>query len=376
MKVGIITMHRVPNYGSFMQALSLKRMIELLGHEVFFIDYKVEPDIEHRKSIKSQMKCAKKMLIKRIKGTNIGNKVYLTIKAHSNSKDIVAKQRIFSSCNTMLGVTERYHFRTKVDVLVIGSDEVFNCTQLGYNIGYSLELFGKNNRANRVITYAASFGSTTFEKLDFYGMADDIGKLLSKMDAISVRDENSYSIVKRVSDKESERHLDPVLVGDLEYLFVQVPLYDNFIVLYGYTYRFTKDECNKIVRYAHSLNKKVIAIGEPQYECDDYICCKPDEVLGYFKKADYVITDTFHGTIFSVITHTKFLIVIRPSQVGVSGNEEKIESLLKDLGLEKRRLYDFDYLEKISDNIDYNIVDIIRDEARERTLEYLRTNIV
>lgn len=375
MKVGIMTMHRIPNYGSFMQAFALKKLIESLGHEVIFVDYKIKPDVENRDSLKSQIICLLKNYLKKIYGTKIGNNIYFFIKYHSKSKNVVKKQQIFFSCNDMLGVTNQYHFQTKVDVLVIGSDEVFNCTQLGYNVGYSLELFGKYNKANRVITYAASFGNTTLKKLSFYGITEEIGNLLKKIDAISVRDKNSYTIVKKIAGIKSIYHFDPVLIGDLEDECTYSPTQEKYVIVYGYAYRFTKHECDKILEYAHSFNKKVIAIGEPQLKYDLYICCKPNEVLGYFRNADYVITDTFHGTIFSVITHKKFLTVIRTSNTGVNGNEEKLKSLLADLELEERELLDFNYLGKITDNIDYKKIDLIRKKARNEAIGYLKANI-
>jgi hypothetical protein len=368
-------MHRVPNYGSFMQAFSLKRMLETFGHEVVFVDFEVQPDIEHRDDWKSKIICKKLYITKYIKGSNLGNKLYETIKSHTKSSEIVKKQMIFSSCNGLLGVTKKYRYRTKVDVLLIGSDEVFNCTQAGYNIGYSLELFGKKCRAGCIITYAASFGNTTYSKLAHYGVLSELQELLNKMQAISVRDKNSKQIIERICNEEPEYHLDPVLVGNIENIFTQEPLLDNYIVLYGYTYRFTIDECEKIVDFAHARNKIVVAIGEPQYRADKYICCRPDEVIGYFKKADYVITDTFHGTIFSVITHRKFLTVVRNSiENAGGGNSEKLECLLDDLDLRNRQLVNFARLNAIDDDINYERVDDIRRQARKKTLQYLNEN--
>ena len=56
-------MHRVPNYGSFMQAFSLKRMLETFGHEVVFVDFEVQPDIEHRDDWKSKIICKKLLFL-------------------------------------------------------------------------------------------------------------------------------------------------------------------------------------------------------------------------------------------------------------------------------------------------------------------------
>lgn len=79
---------------------------------------------------------------------------------------------------------------------------------------------------------------------------------------------------------------------DLEY---------EYIVLYGYEYRFSKEECDKILHFAKSENCKVIALGERQFKSDIFIKCRPDEVLGYFSEAKYIITDTFHGSIFLLL---------------------------------------------------------------------------
>lgn len=67
-----------------------------------------------------------------------------------------------------LNVKMEYNICPKLDALVIGSDEVFNCTQPGNKVGFSRQLFGKNNNAGKVVSYAASFGSTTYEKLKQY----------------------------------------------------------------------------------------------------------------------------------------------------------------------------------------------------------------
>ena len=58
MKIGIMSMQRVINYGSYMQALALKTMLEELGHEVVFVDYKARPSIQHRRSLKYWLKKA------------------------------------------------------------------------------------------------------------------------------------------------------------------------------------------------------------------------------------------------------------------------------------------------------------------------------
>ncbi|MCE2266893.1 hypothetical protein GPX15_05810 [Streptococcus thermophilus] len=90
-----------------------------------------------------------------------------------------------------------------LDCLIVGSDEVFNCIQKNPNVGYSLELFGKDNNAKRLISYAASFGNTTLDKLQAYAKDREISTYLKRFDAISVRDSNSGEIVKKINRKRT-----------------------------------------------------------------------------------------------------------------------------------------------------------------------------
>ena len=369
MKIGIMSMQRIANYGSFMQAYSLKKMIESLGHEVVFVDYKIEPSIENRYNKKEIVKCWLNTQKKFIKSIPLGKWLFQKLK-----KEVADNQAIMFACNDMLGITDRYVYRTKVDTLVIGSDEVFNCLQPGYTVGYSLELFGKNNRAQKVMTYAASFGTTTLERLKAYGVKGEIGDCLCKMAALSARDANSYYLIETLCERQPELHLDPVLVGGLEHAqWTETDLRD-YVILYGYENRFTEEECRAVMDFAHKNNKIVVALGEKQPICDHYIRCMPHELMSYFKHASYVVTDTFHGTIFSVINHRSFLTLVRG---GNTGNSQKLQFLLEQLGLQGRQLQNLQSMEyQMTEPIDYASVDALRAQEREKSLAYLQNNLL
>lgn len=368
MRVGIMTMHRIPNYGSFLQAYSLKRMIESLGHEVVFVDYHVDPDIEHRGELAEKLKSGVRTIERDLKATAAGRLAKRLLKG-----DVPTSRSIMFSCDGMLGVTDKRRYNTECDVLVIGSDEVFNCLQLGCNVGYSLELFGKRSNAGRVVSYAASFGNTTLEKLEAYGVAAEIGECLKDMDAISVRDANSAAIVDRLTGQVPLVHLDPVLVGGVEAEAWPSCKDSGFVVLYGYANRFTEAECIAALEFAHSRGLRLVTVGEDQPLRDEYVRCKPDQVLSYFAVADYAITDTFHGTIFSVVSHTPFVTIPRGDKNGQGGNVQKLASLLNCLGLTDRKITDIVELRDVLPReIDFGKVDGIRNVEKQRSLDYLR----
>lgn len=368
MLIGIMTMHRIPNYGSFLQAYSLKKMIESLGHEVVFVDYHVSPDVDHRRDVAEIARCALRTMKKQMAATSVG----CCLKKLRNS-DGSSSRSVMFSCDYMLGIDRGYRYKTKCDVLVIGSDEVFNCLQLGPNVGYSLELFGRGAKAKRVVSYAASFGNTTLEKLVAFGVDQEIKSCLSKFDSISVRDSNSSYIVEQLVGEKPEMHLDPVLVGGVESERWPSCNERDYVLLYGYSFRFTEEECQKALDFAHDRNLKLLALGEDQPLRDEYVRCRPDEVLSYFKKATFVITDTFHGTIFSVVGHTPFVTVPRGDKDGRGGNVQKLTTLLEDLGLSERAAMSLDGLDAIAAlPIDFDKSDSRRKEQAERSMEYLK----
>ena len=178
MKVGIISMQRIVNYGSYLQAYALKNTLEGLGHQVEFVDYTVEPPLLGNSDIQNVPG----------KSMNVWMKVINYLWENRSSKS--RKQRTYNrfllnlgkdfreNYLPELGITEERNYRAKEDVIVIGSDEVFNCLQSNPDVGYSKELFGANANADRVITYAASFGTTTVEKLERYGIKEEIAKML------------------------------------------------------------------------------------------------------------------------------------------------------------------------------------------------------
>lgn len=366
-KVGIMSMQRIANYGSFLQAYGLKCMLEELGCKVEFVDYHVG-----------------KTLVRSNDGTGLRRKitkVFKVITYNASLKNKITfikyKKNFAAKYHSYLGISNKMNYQPELDILIIGSDEVFNCVQDNTNVGLSPELFGVGNRANKVVTYAASFGNTTLEKLEMYDIDSRVAKWLMGFDNISVRDNNSGVIVEKLTRKKPEYHLDPVLMYDFINKCVDIPkdVSDkNYMILYGYSGRFTKDECKVIRAYANSNGLKVFCIGGVQGCCDRFIDCNPFSVIAYFQHAKCVVTDTFHGTILSVITHKKFVSFVRNEGYG---NSEKMIDLMNRLNIKSQMIFEINDLAKIiSCEPDYHDIDKIIELERKRTQEYLKNNIL
>ena len=173
--------------------------------------------------------------------------------------------------------------------------------------------------------------------------------------------------------------MDPVLTYDYMNCCDKIPQVqtnEKYLILYAYAGRISNDEADWIAAYAKKKNLKVYAIGGIQKCADRFVDCSPFEVLAYFRNAEEVITDTFHGSIFSVITHRPFTTLIRKSVGNSYGNEEKLSDLLKRLGLANRMTTKIEDTENINEKaIDYAKVDEQLKAHREVAKEYLRKNL-
>lgn len=154
----------------------------------------------------------------------------------------------------------------------------------------------------------------------------------------------------------------------------QATLLEKYLILYAYSGRISDTEAEWIAEYAKRKGLKIYAIGGIQKCADKFISCSPFEVLAYFRNAQEVITDTFHGSIFSIITHRKFVTLVRKSLGNSYGNEEKLIDLLKRLKLMDRRATEIRQVDEIMQkDISYTDVDCILKEARKSTQDYLKT---
>lgn len=374
MKVCILSMQKVQNFGSLLQSYSLKKIIESLGHEVSFID--IEPIPEDDKLLMSNRQgydCEKEKYSKNkvIRFISKVDKYFfnrIKIRKLSNEQD-----KIFEEFRIKyLNIKEESNYG-QYDICVIGSDEVFNCLTKS-NWGFTSQLFGNVKQAKRVITYAASCGSTSFDLLPKQ-VGEKIKNVFKDVCAFSVRDKNTEIFVKSLSDKEVNVHFDPVIVGNLDSEINAIEninnLPEHYCVVYAYYNRVYKpEEIDGLIKFCNKHNLKIIAAGAPQMWIKDYYVLNPFQLLKLFEKADFIYTDTFHGTIFASKYASKFAVISRES------NKNKLLDLVFKLGVDKHLIDNISEIDKT-----YNIINDfeknrkICENAYKNTINYLKENI-
>lgn len=340
MRVCILSMQDVQNMGSLLQSYALKEMLAQMDLEVSFLPIEsrdkdnlliqnwVEDFREEAEYIGglSRLKKIDKYFFTRLKNSLLRKKQFEIYDAF--------RRKYFASPS--LSQVLNY------DYCVIGSDEVFNCSNKT-KWGFTSQLFGNIKEAKHIITYAASCGSTTPQKIP-YEVAECIRKAMSNLDAVSVRDKNTKEFVKELTGKDACVHLDPVLVYDFQNEIdrsVSVEgLPQSYCVIYSYDNRIhEKSEIESIKDFCIEHNMTPISVGIPQFWIRNYIVADPFQCLKIFQNAKFVITDTFHGTIFSVKYCKKFATIVRGS------NKNKLQDLIDRVQISKHQILQISCLE-------------------------------
>jgi hypothetical protein len=335
MEVGILTLHNAFNFGAYLQAYALQKTIAELGHEVEFIS------LSRREGSLRRMRT---MLSKRPKKLVFNFNKYLAFRQAWRSINV----------NTESYSRTRKHY----DAVVIGSDEVWNIKNPTFAV--MPEYFGQGLNSNKIITYAPSSSKTTY--VDIAQNAQLVHGMRN-IHHFSARDRNTFEIVEKVANKPVTMVLDPTfLVGyDEEVEDVRIGTRGYVLV---YTYEFDPVKIKKTREFARSRGLKLVSPCFYNDWCDEVVPCTPFGFLGLIRDAEYVVTDTFHGSIFSVLYKKQF---------GSFASEKlKVASLLSALGLSGRELRGVDDIGSVLDEpIDYEAVQTFLEQERGVSLNFL-----
>lgn len=362
-QIGIMTMHRVRNYGSFLQAYALKKILEREGYSVRYVDIETvgHPTAKMNAVVSTfaKLKYFDRYFLKRLHFQKCRRKI----------RDVFdCAQREY------LGLQDTFLSAEGCDAVVIGSDEIFNCDSEG-DFKITAERFGEISGVPRVIAYAASCGYTSLSNI---AQADlqIIARGLRHLDVVSVRDENTAQFVGRFREGEVLRHLDPVLIYDFEEELTAVKAdvlpKEPYMVVYAYHNRIhDRKEIKAIRAYAKKHGLKTVAVGGIQVWCDEYAVLTPFEVLSCFQNAACIVTDTFHGTVMSAKFNKPFAVMVRDS------NANKLEDLLTRLAMQDHRVNNPEELAGILDSkTDYSVCNQILETEKVRGEGYLRSALM
>ena len=361
-KAGIITHYNVHNHGAHLLLFALIQELKKLGYNAKALQFQKNYDFMGGAAAGKKYNISLRSIPTYLKYT-VQNGVDRT--AYN-----IKKREILSDFRKKHDVVGAYYSEaTDIDLVVIGSDEIFSI-EAGPNPWY----YGIGVPCKNQVSYAASFGPTTLEMINEHNMDAMVAAGINNIKAITVRDQNSADIVKHFSGKNVPIVCDPVLLHDFSRLFSKEKVErfrqahpEKYCIVYSYDYNMNDDTTVSAIRkYAVKRGLKVYSLGYFHKWCDENPNVSPLELFLWFRCADMVFTDTFHGSVISLSTEAQFISLIR-------NNQNKLAFLLKQYGVSERIVNDFAKIEeKANSPIDYTIVEITVQQIRERSFRVLK----
>lgn len=373
MRIGILTLPLHTNYGGILQAYALQTVLERMGHEVVVFD---TPNKIPLPPLKDIPKCFLKRIVKKLLGRN--QKIFYEY--YQNKKVIpVVSQNTQKFINSYIHRKEIRNFKEldgdSYDAIVVGSDQVWRPLYFvpGWRwqeIENAFLSFASKWNIKR-LSYAASFGTEDWEYTD--QQTQRCKALLQVFDAISVRETNGVTLCKKYFDMDSVHVLDPtMLLNEADYsIFFQK---SNTPKSNGTLLNYILDETEKnrvlIMDVANQKCLRAFSVTNPHENdetkpLNERIKPSVEMWLRGFYDAEFVITDSFHACVFSILFKKQFVVV---------GNKERglsrIESLLLCFGIENRIVEDSAQVMRLP-LIDYDTVYVKLEKYRKKSFDFL-----
>ena len=373
MKIGILTQPLQSNYGGIIQAYALQTILESMGHEVVILNrIKLEKD---NTSLNLKRRCLEntKKNIKKIISCP-QEKSLVTYCVCKKIEPFVNKYLHKTSDLSTTQELKRFAQQSDIEAFVVGSDQVWRPDYSPCITNYFLD-FTEGWNVKR-IAYAASFG------VDYWEFSEEETKKCSRLvqmfDAVSVREISGVTLAKRYINISATHVLDPtLLLKQIDY----VKLIENERTVHpkGNVFCYILD-CNPVKK--KKIEETCKEKGLKSYYCNAKkyffapnieLGTKPSVTywLQCFRDAKYVIVDSFHGTVFSIIFNKPFVAI---------GNKERglsrFESLLSIFGLEDRLIANYEQIEEILYKpIDWEKVNNLHNINREESIRFLLNSL-
>ncbi len=374
MKIGIVTFHNAHNYGAVLQAWSLQEYLKQQGHEVEIVNLRL-PTIDklYQLTYKSNRNVLGHGWLNRF-----ANDVYYKLRCGSYRFTDPPRSEKFRKfehfINHELPVTEEYHSyvdlqqaKFSYDALIAGSDQIWNTKMMkGIDLAYFLQ-FG-DKKALR-ISYAASIGSE--EIPPEYQLL--FRRYLREFDSISVREKKAKEQIEKLTDQPVDLVADPTFLldrGTFEKLKKDPQTSGKYIYVHNVHLKRVDGSLNSVAEemskrldlpIIHNWSSKVFSREAGHFTGGI------EEFLGYVANAEYVITNSFHCTVFALIFQKNFITVPHFT------NPDRMKNLLEELGLSNHLLnHGSKILADLGElAIDYPAVEARREAMGKHAREFL-----
>lgn len=378
MKLGILTLVPYDNYGGILQGYALQTVLERMGHDVTIMRTKLYNWVSLKNKILRFVWWVKDRYVKRKAGIScLVPGTYLDYRV-ARIKPFIDKHihftREFSSTRDLY----RFQDKSQYDGFVVGSDQTWRPC-LSPDLYHMFCDFLPASSHKLRIAYAASFGVDTNEFSDVQlGICKP---LIKKFQAISVREESGVKLCKDLFGVEAKHVLDPTMLLNKEDYLELIKDYhpqNEHVDLMQYMFFFNHEENAIIAKTSSLLNMKPVNLMTKYFlnqvqdksQLPDAQFLPVEEWISAYSRAKFVLTDSFHGTVFCIIFNVPFLCV---SPVAIA----RFKSLLKVYGLEDRLVMKESEVTKelLEKPIDWEKVNSVREILKKQSLDFLKKSL-
>ena len=355
MNLKILTFHRAINYGAVLQAYALYRFIssQFPDTEVCIYDYqnqRIEKMYQYRFDVKNLKTSIRRLL--EFPGICKRRKRVLGF--------------VYSNIKTSAEISDN-------DCFIVGSDQVWNYDCSDFDTTYFLDFIHQRKNKN---AYAASFGTDEIPPR----YIEQYKKLLEEFNHISVREEAGKKIIQTLFGRDVPVVLDPTLLlnkNDWQTIMPKLETPKKYILVYAFTITDTMAEFINSISGEYGMDVLVLM---PSRSIKRWNILKnasyntaisPEEWLYFFFNAQYIVTNSFHGTVFSIIFDKMFFVELLPPPAKVNS---RFSNLLNLFHLQERMIQRGKTVHQYR-SIDYKQVHNILEQERKKSLEYLQALI-
>ena len=306
-RIGVLTFHKCINYGSYWQARCLVEGLRARGHDAELLDH------DCRQVTIAELRCAfQPKLPER--------------SPRSDLREYAGKTRKFVDAFAGLPQSPRFSLHEpetvgSYDAIVVGSDEVWNQRHPWY--GGKPIFYGAGLTTPRLVSYAASFGNQDASD----GLDEWWAGHLGRFDAISVRDDNSRRMVEAATGKPPPLVLDPCLQFPPAAEAAEGE--EPYAIVYGHG--FPDWLSTAVAEWGRQQGVRLISIGYSNAWADEQrLSAGPEEFASLMTGAQAVITNFFHGCVFSLLNGKPFVTTTTSYRLN------KVRDLAAKLGAEDR----------------------------------------
>lgn len=354
MNIGIMTLHLHRNYGGILQNYALQQILSRLGHNPITIDKRPA-----RNNLKFAVSYLKHTIIKALGRESEG--IYYYEHTHRGGAFAKFVNKYINKTRSTARYTEELINKYKLEALIIGSDQVWR--RAFFTDGNLKNYYGYFLAGNSIprIAYAASFGVDSWEYEP--ELTTECGKLASKFKAISTREDSGIELCKNLGVMNAVGVLDPTMMlsaQDYLNLCEPIPVLKKG-VLFAYILSNDANDIATVKKIAIQRNLTPLIVG-----AEFHATLSVEEWIAYFRDCEYVVTDSFHGTVFSILFKKEFNTIINQMRGG-----DRFYSLLNRLQLTNRIITDNSMFE--IGTVDWDKIERILTVWRNKSMTFLET---